>query len=120
MGALGSGSDYTPFIQHLGIPSLNYGYGGESESGVYHSLYDSYDHYKRFVDPKFDYGVTLAKTGGRTTLRLVNAEVLPFDFKAFHRTVNGYLTEVTALIDNLREATEVENLLIEEKICAGC
>ncbi|MCE7862209.1 MAG: folate hydrolase [Bacteroidetes bacterium CHB5] len=115
LGALGSGSDYTPFIQHLGIPSLNYGYGGESESGVYHSLYDSYDHYKRFVDPKFDYGVTLAKTGGRTTLRLVNAEVLPFDFKAFHRTVNGYLTEVTALIDNLREATEVENLLIRER-----
>lgn len=115
IGALGSGSDYTPFIQHLGIPSLNLGYGGEGGGGVYHSIYDSYDHYTRFNDPKFDYGVALAKTAGRTTLRLVNADMLPFDFKAFHRTVNGYLTEVIALIDNLRESTEVENQMIREK-----
>ncbi len=114
LGAMGSGSDYTPFIQHLGIPSLNMGYGGEGGGGVYHSVYDTYDHYKRFVDPKFDYGVALAKTAGRTTLRLVNADVLPFDFKSFHRTVNGYLTEVTALLESMREATEVENQLIRE------
>ncbi len=114
LGAMGSGSDYTPFIQHLGIPSLNMGYGGEGGGGVYHSVYDTYDHYKRFVDPKFDYGVALAKTAGRTALRLANADVLPFDFKSFHRTVNGYLTEVTALLESMREATEVENQLIRE------
>jgi N-acetylated-alpha-linked acidic dipeptidase len=78
-------------------------------------VYDSYDHYKRFGDPKFEYGVALAKTAGRTTLRLVNADVLPFDFKAFHKTVNTYLTEVTTLIDNLRESTEIENQMIKEK-----
>ena len=115
IGALGSGSDYTTFIDHLGIPSLNIGYGGEGGDGVYHSIYDSYDHYKRFGDPKLEYGIALAKTAGRTTLRLVNADVLPFDFKAFQKTISGYLTEVTTLIDNLRETTEVENQMIKEK-----
>jgi N-acetylated-alpha-linked acidic dipeptidase len=94
---------------------LNIGYGGEGGGGVYHSIYDSYEHYKRFGDPKFDYGIALAKTGGRTTLRLVGADVVPFDFKGFHKTLSGYLTEVTALIDNLRESTEVENQMIKEK-----
>jgi N-acetylated-alpha-linked acidic dipeptidase len=115
LGALGSGSDYTSFIDHLGIPSMNIGFGGEGGDGVYHSIYDSYDHYKRFVDPKLEYGVALAKAAGRTTLRLANATVLPFDFKAFHRTVSGYQTEVMALIDNVRETTEVENQLIRDK-----
>ncbi len=115
LGALGSGSDYTPFIQHLGIPSLNIGYGGEGGGGVYHSVYDSYDHYKRFGDPKFEYGIALAKTTGRTTLRLAQADVLPFDFKGFQKTLSGYLAEVTILIDNLRETTEVENQLVKEK-----
>ncbi len=114
IGALGSGSDYTPFIQHLGIPSLNIGFGGEGGGGVYHSVYDTYDHYKRFNDPKLDYGVALAKTAGRATLRLVNADVLPFDFKGFHRTLSTYMTEVTALLDNMRESTEVENQMVKE------
>ena len=114
ISALGSGSDYTPFIQHLGIPSLNIGYGGEGGGGVYHSVYDTYDHYKRFGDPKLDYGVALAKTAGRATLRLVNADVLPFDFKGFHRTVSTYMTEVTTLLETLRETTEVENQMIKE------
>ncbi|MBI1767449.1 MAG: M28 family peptidase [Bacteroidetes bacterium] len=114
LGAMGSGSDYTPFIQHLGIASLNIGYGGESSGGEYHSIYDSYDHYRKFKDPKFEYGLTLAKTTGRATLRLADAEVLPFDFKAFQKTVATYLTEVTALIDNMRETTEVENQMVKE------
>src|SRR5882757_5565776 len=61
LGALGSGSDYTPFLQHLGINSVNLGFEGESQYGVYHSAYDSFDHYRRFVDPSFEYGVALAK-----------------------------------------------------------
>lgn len=114
IGAMGSGSDYSPFIQHLGIPALNIGFGGEDDGGEYHSIYDSYDHYKRFKDPKFEYGVTLAKAAGRATLRLVNANILPFDFTGFYKTVNGYVTEVNTLIDNMRDATEVENLMIKE------
>ena len=113
--ALGSGSDYSPFFQHLGIPSLNLGYGGEDGGGEYHSIYDSYDHYIRFKDPKFDYGIALVKTAGRATLRLANADVLPFDFHAFHTTVSGYLDEVMMLLESLREATEIENRIIENK-----
>ncbi len=115
IGALGSGSDYSPFIQHLGVPCLNLGFGGENGGGEYHSIYDSYDHYVRFKDPKFAYGVALAKAAGRATLRLTNADVLPFDYKAFHKTLNGYLTEIVTLLETLRENTEVENMMVNEK-----
>src|SRR5690606_19743716 len=115
MGALGSGSDYSPFIQHLGIPSLNIGYNGEGLGGEYHAIYDSYDHYKRFKDPTFEYGITLAKTAGRVTMRLANADKLPFDFVSVHRTIKGYLKEVMSLTDDMREATEAENRLIAGK-----
>lgn len=114
IGAMGSGSDYSPFIQHLGIPALNVGFGGEDDGGEYHSIYDSYDLFKRFKDPKFEYGVALAKVAGRATLRLVNATVLPFDFSGFYKTVNGYVNEVTTLTDNMRETTEIENQMITE------
>lgn len=114
LGALGSGSDYSPFFQHLGVPSLNLGFGGENEGGEYHSIYDSYDHYKRFKDPKFEYGVALAKAAGRTTLRFAQADVLPFDFKALQKTIAGYLSEVISATEQLRESTAVENQAIRE------
>lgn len=114
LDALGSGSDYSPFIQHLGIPSLNLGYGGEAGGGEYHTIYDSYDHYIRFKDPKFKYGVALARTAGRATLRLANADRIPLDFRSFHRTVKKYLTEVTALLDKMRQETEIQNQMISE------
>ncbi|MEC8683231.1 MAG: M28 family peptidase, partial [Bacteroidota bacterium] len=72
LSALGSGSDYTPFIQHTGIPSLNLGFGGESSGGEYHTIFDTYSHYTRFKDPGFHYGITLAKTAGHITLRMAN------------------------------------------------
>jgi N-acetylated-alpha-linked acidic dipeptidase len=115
LGALGSGSDYSAFLQHLGIPSLNIGFGGEGGGGEYHSVHDSYDHYVRFKDPGFAYGIALAQTAGRTTLRLANADRLPFNFEAFHRTVKNYLTEVMELLTNMREATTAENRMIREK-----
>src|SRR6185295_1257729 len=83
IAALGSGSDYTPFLQHLGIASLNLGFGGEDEGGSYHSIYDSFDHYTRFGDPKFEYGVAQAETAGRLVLSLANADVLPLEFSTF-------------------------------------
>lgn len=114
LGALGSGSDYSPFFQHLGIPSLNLGFGGEGEGGDYHSIYDSYDHYRRFKDPKFEYGVALAEAAGRATMRMSNADLLPFDFRSLYKTISGYLTEVTGLLDQVRESTHIENQLIKE------
>lgn len=115
LGALGSGSDYSPFIQHLGIPSLNLGYGGEDAGGEYHSVYDSYDNYRRFKDSTFEYGVALAKTAGRATLRMADADVLPFDFTVLQKTIGTYVKEVITLADQSRETTEVENQLVKEK-----
>ena len=114
LAALGSGSDYTPFLQHLGIASLNIGYGGENQGGSYHSIYDSFDHYTRFGDPDFDYGIALAQTTGRTVLRLANAELLPFEFENLTDNVAVYVTEITEMTDNMREETERENRLIRE------
>jgi len=110
---LGSGSDYTPFLQHLGIASLNLGFGGESGGGSYHSQYDSFDHYRRFGDPGFAYGAALSKVTARATLRLANADVLPFRFTPFVSNVRAYLGEITGLLDSTRKETERKNALID-------
>jgi N-acetylated-alpha-linked acidic dipeptidase len=112
IGALGSGSDYTPFLQHLGIASLNIGFGGEDGGGSYHSIYDSFDQYTRFGDPGLAYGVALAKVCGHATLRLANADTLPFEFSNFADTVNGYANEVMKLADSMREETKAANQII--------
>lgn len=110
--ALGSGSDFTPFLQHLGIASLNIGFGGEDGGGSYHSIYDSFAHYTRFGDPDYAYGIALAKVCGHATLRLANADTLPFEFTNFAETVSGYADEVTKLADSMREDTKSMNNLI--------
>lgn len=116
IGALGSGSDYTVFLDHLGVASLNLGYGGEGDTGgVYHSVYDSFDHYTRFGDPDFAYGVALAQTGGRAVLRFANAEVLPYAFTNFADSVGNYVREVGRLTDDLREETKEKNRRITDK-----
>jgi N-acetylated-alpha-linked acidic dipeptidase len=112
--ALGSGSDFTPFLQHLGIPSLNLGYGGESGGGSYHSIYDSFAHYTRFIDPTFQYGATLAETGGRAVLRFANADVLPYEFTNLAETVGTYVKEVEDLAGTLRKETVETNRQIED------
>lgn len=116
LGAMGSGSDYSSFIQHLGVPSLNIGYGGEDQGGEYHSIYDSYDMYKRFKDPTFQYGVTLAQTAGRAVLRLADADALQFDFTELHKTVKGYVSELVNKVEQLREKANVENELINNRV----
>jgi N-acetylated-alpha-linked acidic dipeptidase len=116
ISALGSGSDYSSFLQHLGIPSLNIGFGGEGAGGEYHSIYDTYENYSRFKDPGFEYGLVLAKVGGHAALRLADADVLPFDFRSLSKTINGYVTELTALVDQLRETTTVDNQLISSNV----
>ncbi|RFS23998.1 folate hydrolase [Chitinophaga silvatica] len=116
IGAMGSGSDYSSFLQHLGIPSLDLGFGGEDSGGEYHSIYDSYDDYSRFKDPGFYYGVSLAQAAGHTVLRVANSEVVPFDFRRLYETVNGYTTELIDLASTMRESTILENQLINDRI----
>lgn len=116
LSALGSGSDYSPFLQHLGLPSLDLGFGGEDDGGEYHSIYDSYDDYRRFKDPGFQYGVALAKVAGRAVLRMADADMLPFDYKKLYSTANNYATDLMNATDNMREATVIENRLLDQNI----
>lgn len=114
IGPLGSGSDYTAFEQHLGVPSLNVGFGGESEQGgVYHSLYDDFEHYVRFGDPTFAYGVALSQTAGRMALRMADADVLPYAFEPMADTLAGYVDELKKLDRDTREKTEATNKLVK-------
>src|SRR6267143_5708011 len=80
IGALGSGSDYTAFLDHLGIASLDLGYGGEDGGGICHSIYDDFYWYTHFSDTDFVYGRALAQTGGTAMMRLADADLLPFEF----------------------------------------
>ena len=113
---LGSGSDYTPFIQHLGVASLNLGYGGEGDhGGVYHSIYDSYDHYIRFGDPTFAYETTLAKTAGRIILRLADADAPPMRLAPVAEGIERYLKEVKGLVDKAKAEDAKLSKLLQAK-----
>ena len=113
--ALGSGSDFTPFLQHLGLTTLNVSYAGEDDQeGVYHSNYDSYDHYVRFGDPGFAYAVVEAQTVGRTVLRVANADVLPLRFGGFADAIDGYMQELHKLQDDKRTRADELGKLIDQ------
>ena len=115
ISALGSGSDYSAFLQHLGVASYNISFRGEGIGGEYHTCFDTFDHYTKNIDPDHGYGLALAKVCGRLTLRLADADVLPFDFNAQAGTINRYIEEITKLTDTLREETKTKNRLIAEK-----
>ncbi|MDJ0840914.1 MAG: transferrin receptor-like dimerization domain-containing protein [Acidobacteriota bacterium] len=112
LGALGSGSDYTAFFQHLGLPTLNLGFGGEGRGGEYHTNFDTFAHYTRHRDPGLVYGVVLASVCGRLSLRLSEARVLPFDFTDTLKAVSGYVDEVVKLADDQRKAVAEHNELL--------
>lgn len=119
IGDLGSGSDYTPFVQHLGIASINIGYGGEGSSGgVYHSAYDTFEHYSRFGDPTFAYGVALAETGGRLVLRTADADIAPYQFQNVASTIGREVEDLKKLVIAQREKAAVQNHLLDNKAFA--
>lgn len=94
LGALGAGSDYVAFIDHTGVASLNLGFGGPNQGGVYHSIYDDMTWFKRFGDPEFVYGKALSQVTATTLMRLADAPVLPFEFGAFSSTIKKYVEEI--------------------------
>ncbi len=114
LSALGSGSDYSPFLQHLGIASFNIAFGGEGVGGEYHTCFDTFDHYSTFIDPKFEYGVALAQVCGRLSLRLLESDVLPWDFAPASDTFSEYVDSVVSAADTLREETDEFNRLLNE------
>ncbi len=88
-GDLGSGSDYTPFLQHLGVPSLDIGFNGPY--GVYHAIYDDFYWMQHFGDPTFKYSVAAAQVYGMLALRLADADVVPLDYEDYGHAIEGYL-----------------------------
>ena len=112
---LGAGSDYTAFVHHAGISSLNLGFGGESGGGAYHSLYDTYDHYKRFSDGDFTYGVTLAKVNSRLVLRLSESEILPYRFINMADNIKTFIDSNKKLAKKVKEETARRNNLLDKK-----
>jgi N-acetylated-alpha-linked acidic dipeptidase len=111
---LGSGSDYTPFVQHLGIASINVEFTGEEEQGgVYHSQYDTYEHYVRFGDPGFRYGVALAQTAGRLVLRSADAEVAPLQFGELAAGIAADIDELRELTASVRARVAATNQLLD-------
>jgi N-acetylated-alpha-linked acidic dipeptidase len=114
--ALGSGSDYTAFLQHDGVASLNIGFQGEDDGGIYHSIYDDFYWYTHFSDKDFAYGRALAQTGGTAVMRLADAELLPFEFGDFADTVETYVKELKKLAGDKREEIRERNRQIEEGV----
>ncbi|HTC76299.1 MAG TPA: transferrin receptor-like dimerization domain-containing protein [Edaphobacter sp.] len=117
MEALGSGSDYTAFIHHLGIASVNLGYGGEDQGGgQYHSVYDDFYWYTHFQDTDFVYGRALAQTAGTMMMRMADADVIPFQFGDLADTVRTYVTGVKKLTDTMRAEIKERNTEIADGV----
>jgi N-acetylated-alpha-linked acidic dipeptidase len=114
ISALGSGSDYSSFIDHLGVASLNFGYGGEDDGGIYHSIYDDFYWFMHFSDSAFVYERALAQAAGITVLRLANADLLPFAFTNLAETAQGYVKDLQSLRDRRAEQIAERNRQIEE------
>jgi N-acetylated-alpha-linked acidic dipeptidase len=116
IGALGSGSDYGAFVDHLGIASLDLGYGGEDGGGIYHSVYDDFYWYTHFGDTSFVYGRALAQTAGTAVMRLADAELLPFDFSDFTDTIHRYSDDLKRLLKSKQDEVREQNKEIEEGV----
>jgi N-acetylated-alpha-linked acidic dipeptidase len=116
IGAMGSGSDYTAFIDHLGIASLDLGYGGEDGGGIYHSVYDDFYWYTHFSDKNFVYGRALAQTASTAVLRVADAEILPFDFAAFTESIRQYVDQIKKMQKSMRDDIVEQNKEIAEGV----
>ena len=119
IGALGSGSDYTPFLQHEGTASLDLSFGGLDDDGVYHSVYDDFYHFTKFSDPGFLYGRALAQFVGTAIVRLADADVLPYQFTGLADTVQTYVKELQALLKQRQDDVKERNRQIADGVFAA-
>ncbi len=119
IGALGSGSDYTPFLQHHGVASLNLSFGGFDDDGIYHSIYDDFYHFKKFSDPGFLYGRALAQLVGTAVIRLADADILPYEFTGLADTVQTYVREVQALLKQRQDEVSERNRQVTDGVFAA-
>jgi N-acetylated-alpha-linked acidic dipeptidase len=115
--ALGSGSDYSPFLQHNGTASLDFRFDGlDNREGIYHSAYDDFYHYKHFLDTDFRYGRTLAQTAGTAVIRIADADLLPFEFTDLADTVQMYVKDLESQLKRNQEDVRERNREIEEGV----
>ncbi len=119
IGALGSGSDYSPFLQHAGVPSLDLGFGNEDRDGIYHSVYDDFYFYTHFLDTEFVYGRALAEVVGSAVVRLADADVIPFEFTDLADTVQKYVKELHDLLTRKQEDVGEHNRQVRDGVFAA-
>jgi N-acetylated-alpha-linked acidic dipeptidase len=113
IGALGSGSDFSAFLDHLGIASLDISYGGEDHGGIYHSIYDDFYWYTHFGDTTFAYGRAMAQTNGTLVLRMAQADLLPYDFASLADTLHVYTNELKGLLETRRSEAAARKTELE-------
>jgi N-acetylated-alpha-linked acidic dipeptidase len=106
LGAIGSGSDFAPFLDHLGIASLDMGFGGEDRGGTYHSAYDTPWYTDHFGDKDEIYGPIMAQTAGTVVMRAADADILPYDFSVMASTLKSYDGELKALVKSLQNEAQ--------------
>ena len=116
ISALGSGTDFTGFLDHLGIATLDMAYEGETEQGLYHSIYDDFFWYTHFSDNDFVYGRALSQTVGTAVMRLADAEVLPFDFVDFADTIQKYTRDLQKLLKDKQDEIRERNQELDEGV----
>jgi N-acetylated-alpha-linked acidic dipeptidase len=116
ISALGDGSDYTAFMDHAGISALNIGYGGENDADAYHSIYDDFYWYTKFVDTDFSYGRALAQTGGTAVMRLADADVIPYEYNAEAETIGRYVKDLEKLLKDKQDEITERNLELKEGV----
>ena len=119
ISAMGSGSDYSAFVDHLGVASLDLGFGNETGGGIYHSIYDDFYWYTHFGDTDFVYGRALAQTAGTAAMRCADAELLPYDFSDLGDTVSRYVDQLRKDVADEQEAVREQNRKIEEGVFAA-
>jgi N-acetylated-alpha-linked acidic dipeptidase len=119
IAALGSGSDYTPFVQHAGVASLNLSFGDEDEDGIYHSIYDSFYFYTKFLDTDFAYGRALAQLVGTAVIRLADTDITPFEFTGLAETLQKYGRELKDLLSKKQDDIRERNRQIADGVFAA-
>jgi N-acetylated-alpha-linked acidic dipeptidase len=114
--ALGDGSDYTAFVDHTGISALDIRYIGENDADAYHSIYDDFYWYTKFVDTDFSYGRALAQTGGSAVMRLADAELIPYEYNAEAETIGRYVKDLEKLLKDKQDEITERNLELKEGV----
>ena len=114
--ALGSGSDYSSFLDHAGVPAMNLGFGGEDTGGIYHSIYDDFYWFTHFSDSSFVYGKALSQAAGIAVMRLASADLLPFAFTNLAETSGQYVKQLKKLRDSVSDQIGERNRSIDEGV----